>query len=351
MTRHQPDTERPLAGKTIAVDVDCVCCDLMPAWLEAYNRTYDDALMPAQVTDWDITKFVKPACGARVYELLTPELWYKAKPIAGALIGVETLRQLGARVVFVTATSINTAGVKLAWLRHHGFLPHDGKPYSLDYIEANDKSMIRADAIIDDKLETCENFNGIGVVFTAPHNEGRDIGIGMRRADSWASIPGMMVAALAPGSLVNRACLCGAVAMPGSNKCPTCTRPQHKLTGAGFVPLNPSYETGKEKKPETVLEEAQRLVYGDREAAYSHPFNDFLRIARVWSGYLDGVNITPGDVAQMMVMLKSCRARVDIVHNRPVKRDTLVDIAGYGECARRVSEREAELRQKDEEAA
>lgn len=92
--------------------------------------------------------------------------------------------------------------------------------------------------------------------------------------------------------------------------------------------------------PESVLQEAQRLVYGDREAAYSHPFDDFQRIARMWSGYLDGVKITPQDVAQLMVLLKVARVRVDVVHNRRPKRDTLVDIAGYSECGYRVSERE-----------
>jgi len=94
---------------------------------------------------------------------------------------------------------------------------------------------------------------------------------------------------------------------------------------------------------ETILQEAQRLVYGDREAAYSHPYTDFTRIASVWSGYLDGHPITPSDVAQMMVLLKVCRARVDIVHGRPPKRDSLVDTAGYAECASRVAEREVEL--------
>jgi hypothetical protein len=90
----------------------------------------------------------------------------------------------------------------------------------------------------------------------------------------------------------------------------------------------------------TVLQEAQKLVYGDREAAYSHPYDDFKRIAGMWSAYLDGVKITPQDVAQMMVLLKTARVRVDVVHGRKPKRDTLIDIAGYAECGSRVAEKE-----------
>lgn len=90
--------------------------------------------------------------------------------------------------------------------------------------------------------------------------------------------------------------------------------------------------------PVTMLARAEKLVYGDREAAYSHPYDDFSRIAGVWSAYL-GVAITAADVAQMMIGLKMCRARVDIVHGRAVKDDTVVDEAGYAECASRINER------------
>lgn len=93
---------------------------------------------------------------------------------------------------------------------------------------------------------------------------------------------------------------------------------------------------------QTILEEAQSLVYGDREAAYSHPYDDFARIAGVWGSYI-GCAITPLDVAMLMAMLKVCRVKVDIDHFRPPKRDSLVDLAGYAECGNRVAERMAEM--------
>lgn len=92
-------------------------------------------------------------------------------------------------------------------------------------------------------------------------------------------------------------------------------------------------------EPSTVLDEAKALVYGDREAAYGHPYHDFKRIADVWTGYLAGRSeLTPADVPQMMLLLKACRAAVDIERGKPPKHDTIVDEAGYAECAHRVAE-------------
>lgn len=72
----------------------------------------------------------------------------------------------------------------------------------------------------------------------------------------------------------------------------------------------------------TILGEAAAIVDGSREADYGPPERNLGRIAGMWSAYLE-VEITPRDVAWMMVQLKSSRDR-----NRP-KRDNLTDGAGY----------------------
>ena len=75
---------------------------------------------------------------------------------------------------------------------------------------------------------------------------------------------------------------------------------------------------------ETILEEAKRIVHGDRGENYGHPFEDFSRTAKIWSAILE-IEVTPEQVALCMVGLKISREI-----NRP-KRDNIVDGAGYFE--------------------
>ena len=75
---------------------------------------------------------------------------------------------------------------------------------------------------------------------------------------------------------------------------------------------------------ETILDEAKRIVYGERGENYGHPFEDFSRTAQIWSAIL-GIKVEPEQVALCMVGLKISREC-----NRP-KRDNVVDGAGYFE--------------------
>lgn len=99
------------------------------------------------------------------------------------------------------------------------------------------------------------------------------------------------------------------------------------------------------EKPEyeTALEEATRLVYGDRQGSYGHPKHDYDRTSALWSSVLrgkliDGENITPQEAILMMICVKVSR-----LVNDPSKRDSWVDVAGYAECGVRVNRREAGL--------
>lgn len=76
-------------------------------------------------------------------------------------------------------------------------------------------------------------------------------------------------------------------------------------------------------KEETLCEEAERLVYGDRQKEYGHPIEDFTRTGRMWGAILGIPDIPPENVARMMRCLKISRQ----VH-KP-KRDNLVDEIGY----------------------
>ena len=85
---------------------------------------------------------------------------------------------------------------------------------------------------------------------------------------------------------------------------------------------------------ESALEEAQRLVHGDRGASYGHPIDDYTRTGRMWGAILGIPDIDPRVCCLMMGAVKISREV-----NAP-KRDNRVDLAGYAECAQMVAERQ-----------
>lgn len=87
-------------------------------------------------------------------------------------------------------------------------------------------------------------------------------------------------------------------------------------------------------REESALEEAQRLVHGDRGAAYGHPIDDYTRTGRMWGAILGIGDIDPRIACLMMAAVKISREV-----NAP-KRDNRVDLAGYAECAQMVAERQ-----------
>lgn len=107
--------------------------------------------------------------------------------------------------------------------------------------------------------------------------------------------------------------------LPGWERSEGARLEKHVAEALGIVELD---EQGKEVKSKTVLEEAQSLIGGDRQASYGHPSVDFARTAGMWSAYL-GSPVATSDVPQMMILLKVSREK-----NRH-KRDNIVDIAGY----------------------
>ena len=95
---------------------------------------------------------------------------------------------------------------------------------------------------------------------------------------------------------------------------------------------------------ETVLQEAQRLVHGERLAAYGHPAEDYACTAALFNA-IWGPNgadrlkcpLTPTDVILGMIAVKMSR------ESRHPKRDNRVDLAGYAGCLDMVHEKNAEV--------
>lgn len=81
-----------------------------------------------------------------------------------------------------------------------------------------------------------------------------------------------------------------------------------------------------------VLQEADKLVNGDRQDDYGHPWHDFSRTAQMWGAIL-GCEVTPEQVGLCMMAVKISRQC-----NKP-KADNLIDSAGYAQCVQMCVER------------
>lgn len=103
---------------------------------------------------------------------------------------------------------------------------------------------------------------------------------------------------------------------------------------ATFEPLRLAVGLSITCAGESALEEAQRLVHGDRGADYGHPIDDYTRTGRLWGAILGLPDIDPRLCCLMMAAVKISRE----VNKH--KKDNLTDLAGYAECAHMVAERQ-----------
>lgn len=99
-----------------------------------------------------------------------------------------------------------------------------------------------------------------------------------------------------------------------------------RFSGCELPDVNDNEIYAIPKLEQSITDEAKAIVAGDRASDYGDANESFSRIAKLWSAYT-GATISPWDAAQMMILLKVSRAKTSR------KRDTLVDIVGYAECA------------------
>ncbi len=80
-----------------------------------------------------------------------------------------------------------------------------------------------------------------------------------------------------------------------------------------------------------VLDVANDITAGDRQADYGHPAVDFGKAAKIWSAIL-GCEVSPEQVALCMIGVKISRLC------NAYKEDSVIDIAGYARTLQMVHE-------------
>ena len=151
----------------IGIDCDDVINNLVLAWIECYNKDYDDNLKIEDIKSWDIGSYSK--IGNKFYEYLGDGKLFKMLSINdGAAEVIEKLCENN-EVYIVTANASYNTGVcddKVDFIKK--FMPLF--PIK-NIIFINNKSLLDLDVLIDDGLHNLEHFKGKRVLFQRPWNE------------------------------------------------------------------------------------------------------------------------------------------------------------------------------------
>ena len=152
---------------TIAIDMDDVLADLVPKWLSVYNKEWDDNLVKEDLLEWDITKFVKPECRDKVYEIIMRDGFYADLDIiSGAQEGVNALQEMGYNICIASASPKPAYTDKHNWIKKH--FPTINTD---NIIFTKNKSLVKADLLLDDGIHNLESFTGFKVLFATPWNQ------------------------------------------------------------------------------------------------------------------------------------------------------------------------------------
>ena len=153
--------------KRLAIDMDQVICDLLTVWIDRYNNDYGDNLKKEDITEWNWHHLTKPECGKKVYEYLDDQNMFENLPVIEG--SQEVVKELSEKyeILIVTAPwNVYNVIPKYKWLKKH-FAFIDER----NYVFTRNKSLVKADWLIDDKAKNFEGFVGQGLLYDAPHNK------------------------------------------------------------------------------------------------------------------------------------------------------------------------------------
>ena len=166
----------------ICVDMDEVMADTLSEHLRRYNQHFDEAVTVDDLTGKGLWDYAPEDRRKQLRDFLDAEDFFEDLPLMPG--AQQVLAELNSRFeVFIATQAMtvpNSLGPKYRWLqRHFPFIP------PTHYVFCGNKSILRADYLIDDLPRNLERFQGQGLLFTAPHNRAAT---GFTRVDSWLAV-------------------------------------------------------------------------------------------------------------------------------------------------------------------
>ena len=150
----------------IIFDCDDVLIDLLTAWVKRLNKKCNTNYIKNDIRDWEMLKYFDISEEELIEPLLDPTIWDEVLPIEGA---IQALRELSIdnNLFIATATDYRNFADKInkTIIKYFPFIPIS------NIIKCDNKSLLKADVIIDDNLSNLCGESKLKILFTQPHNQ------------------------------------------------------------------------------------------------------------------------------------------------------------------------------------
>ena len=167
----------------LCVDMDDTIEDLVPAWVDWLNKHHDTHVAVEDITNWNIAIYFPTLTYEEVFAPLSQrEFWKTVKPKEDAINYLSRLAGEGVEVYICTSAYHSTITYKIEEVVEKYFSFIDWG----HIIIAENKSMVRCDAIIDDAIHNLENHPAHRLLYTTPVNKEYNASLnGLVRVDDW----------------------------------------------------------------------------------------------------------------------------------------------------------------------
>ncbi|WP_266366005.1 5' nucleotidase, NT5C type [Tellurirhabdus rosea] len=171
----------------IAIDMDDVLADTTGKFIDIYRRDFDPVVAPERFREKSFHELLDQETYGRLFRYVHDRGFFTDIEVMEGAIDV-TRALMEKYDLFVTTAAMefrNSFEEKYDWLmRHFSHIPWQ------NWVFLGDKSIIRAEYMIDDLPRNLLTFEGEGLLFHAPHNTDDNE---FRRVRSWDEIAGLLL--------------------------------------------------------------------------------------------------------------------------------------------------------------
>lgn len=166
----------------IAVDMDEVIADALSEHILRYNNMFEAKLEPSHFHGKHFNQVIPPEHHDKAISLVHTRDFFADLPVMPD--SQRVLQKLCSdHEVYITTAAMevpHSFDAKYQWLlKHFPFIS------PMNFVFCGDKSIIKADYLIDDNARHFKRFSGTGILFDAPHN--RNVS-GFRRVHNWMEV-------------------------------------------------------------------------------------------------------------------------------------------------------------------